>query len=179
MSSDVDPFATTPYVPFEVSLPPLASRHKAAAIALFASCAAMTFGLASFGWFTQRGVGIGLLGVRTCAEDLSCHTASWLAASGVPASVPPLGLAGVLALAASIVLALNAGVKVLQGGRVQRLALEIALSVAALAVVGFGYAMFGSTIGNGIHLGYAGFVALAGLAGAGIALGIMRDRAAR
>jgi hypothetical protein len=176
MSSDVDPFAVTPYVPFEVSLP---SRHKAAAIALFASCTAMVFGLASFGWFTHGNAGIGLFGVRTCAWDAGCSTTTWLAAKGAPAIVTPFGLVGVVALAASIVLAIHAGVTLLQGGRVQRLALEIALSVAAVAVIGFGYAVFGSTVGSGAHLGYAGFVALAGLAGAGVALGVIGDRAAR
>jgi len=175
---------TAPFSPFDVTLPQLpmaTSRHKPAAIAVFVSCVAMLVGGVSFDWFTHGKAGLGLIGLRACIDDMGCHTITWLEAQGAPASLLPLGLLGVVGLGASILLAIHAGVMLFQGKRVHRVVLDVALLVAALAVVGFWYAVFRSSIGNGTKLGYAGFLAIAGIAGAGLAvhLGVKPGRAAR
>jgi hypothetical protein len=85
----------------------------------------------------------------------------------VPSEVPALGWFGIAALAAAVTIAIYAGVMLMRGRPVSTTLVGVPLAVAACAIVGF-WAEAG-TLGD---VGPTGFVALAGIAGAAIAVDV-------
>jgi hypothetical protein len=154
--------------PFDVYLPPLPAarvRDRVAAIALFTCATIVAVSIASFEWFSHGASHVGLAGVWRCAED-GCHTDTWHRMH-VPSEVPALGYFAIAALAAAVTISIYAGVMLMRGRPVSTMLVSVPLAIAACATVGF-WAEAGS-LGD---VGPTGFVALAGIAGAAIAVDI-------
>jgi hypothetical protein len=152
--------------PFDVYLPrlPAASvRDRVAAIALFGCAAVVAVSIASFEWFSHGGAHIGLAGVWRCADG-DCRIDPWRRMH-VPPEIPALGWLGIAALAAAVTISIYAGVMLMRGRPVSSTLVGVPLAIAACATVGF-WAEAGS-LGD---VGPTGFVALAGIAGAAIAV---------
>jgi hypothetical protein len=140
-------------------------RDRVSAIAIFGCAAIVAASIASFEWFSHGGSHIGLAGVWKCTGD-GCRIESW-GRVRVPPEVPALGWLGVAALAVAVAVSVHAGVVLMRGRRVSPTLVGVALAIAACATVGFWAEA--SSLGD---VGPTGFIALAGIAGAAIAVDV-------
>lgn len=140
-------------------------RARAAGLALLACSAAMAAGIASFHWFGFDHAALGLGGMKECFGE-SCRTLMWSELARVPGDYALFGYLSVLALAGAIALALHAAIALLAGApRVRTTALEVALGLAGFATVAF-WLRVAAGFGADLAYGYAGFLAIAGVAAA-------------
>lgn len=159
------PVAPLPMPPVATSVDATA---KAAAIVLFASSAAMLIGVASFSWFSRGDSGIGLPGVRECFSG-PCRTTMWSDLARAPGEYVLFGYVGLLSLVGAIALSIHAGTRLLQNqARLAKVkALNAFLGIAAFSTVSFWMRLQFGELGHRLSVGYAGFLAIAGVIAAG------------
>ena len=157
-----------PAMPPPQLAPRIDAAARPAAIALFASAAAMLIGVASYSWFTRGNGGVGLAGVQDCSS-YGCHSQMWSDLSRAPMEYALFGYVGLLALVGSIGLSIHAAVLLLQGraAAAKVRALNACLGIAAFTTVSFWMRVCFGELGHRVAVGWAGIVCIAGVVIAG------------
>jgi hypothetical protein len=153
-----------------------APRARVAAIALLACAVAMVVGTVSYRWYTSGDVGIGLAGIQVCSAKLGGGCISMIYPTFMAAPIEAARLIGLVSGGLAILLAAHTGVELLRGRilSVKLKPLVFFLVVAEAAFVAFAVLVAGDG-STQASLGYGGFVAIAGAAGAGVvALALVR-----
>jgi len=158
--------AASAAVPTEVFEP----RGRIAGLLLLQCGLMLLLALVSPSWFTGPGGTLGVLGIEECSGPV-CHTLSWLDATDAAPELQALSVIALLGGLVAVGFLLQAGVVLLAGRPAPRVrGLGISLGVAALGLTSFFALVDASARARGIHVSWAGVLALATVIGAAILL---------
>lgn len=146
------------------------SRGRIAGLLLLQCGLLLLVALVSPSWFTGPGGTLGVLGIEECSGTV-CHTLSWLDAQGAATELQALSVTALLGGLVAVGFLLQAGVVLVAGQPDPRVrGLGISLGVAALGLTSFFALVDASARARGIHVSWAGVLAIATVVGAAVLL---------
>jgi hypothetical protein len=149
-------------------------RARNAAIVLAVCGVVMLVGLVSRAWFSTRGGNVGLIGLEECRGAL-CRGISWFDVKRAPTELKMFSTIGIIGIVGAIAFLLQAAVMLArrEAHRVMMVPLNAALGIAAFGCFSFFFHLSFGEMSRKLSTSYAGLLAMGGIIGASIAIGLM------